>query len=65
MGVMGELSSDEPGPEDISPLIDLGDISLDDVARMDDSALVHSLNRILGDAANPDEVILASFSASV
>jgi len=62
---MGEFSSEEPGPKDTSPLIDLGDVSLDDVARMDDSVLTHSLNRILGDTANPDEVILASFSASV
>jgi len=63
--MMGESSSEGPDPKDTSPLIDLGDVSLDDVARMDDSVLVHSLNRILGDAANPDEVILASFSASV
>jgi FXSXX-COOH protein len=63
--MMGESSSEEPGPKDTSPLIDLGDVCLDDVARMDDSALAHSLSRILGDPANPDEVILASFSASV
>jgi FXSXX-COOH protein len=63
--MMDELSSEEPGPKDTSPLIDLAGFSLDDVARMDDSALAHSLNRILGDTANPDEVILASFSASV
>jgi len=65
VGMMGEFSPLEPGPKDTSPLIDLGDVSLDDVARMDDSALVHSLNRILGDATSPDAVILASFSASV
>jgi FXSXX-COOH protein len=63
--MMSEFSSEEPNPKGMSPLIDLGDVSLDDVARMDDSALAHSLSRILGDTANPDEVILASFSASV
>jgi FXSXX-COOH protein len=62
---MGEFSSEEPGPKDTSPLIDLGDVSLDDVAQIDDSVLRHSLNRILGDAANPNEVVLPSFSASV
>jgi len=62
---MDGLSSEEPSPKDASPLIDVSGVSLDDVARMDDSVLVHSLNRILGDAENPDEVILASFSATI
>lgn len=63
--MMDELSSEEPGSEDTSPLIDLAGFSLDDVARMDDSVLARSLNRILGNTANPDDVILASFSASI
>jgi FXSXX-COOH protein len=62
---MDGLSSEEPSQGDASPLIDLGRVSLDDVARLDDSVLVHSLNRILGDAKNPDEVVLASFSAVI
>ena len=62
---MDKLSSKEPGPSDASPLIDLGNVSLDDVARLGDSVLAHSLYRILGDAKNPAETVLASFSASV
>ncbi len=62
---MDERSSEELSPKDTSALIDLGKISLDDLARLDDSVLVHSLSRILGDARNPDEVVLASFSAAV
>lgn len=63
--VMGDMSSEEPGPNDPSPLIDLGQVSLDDVARLGDSVLAHSIYRILGDAKNPDAVVLASFSAAV
>lgn len=63
--MMGEFSSKEPGSKDTSPLIDPGDISMDEVARIPDSALTHSLDRILGDMANPDEVTLPSFSASI
>ena len=62
---MDELSSQEVSPKDTSALIDLSNVSLDDVARLDDSVLLHSLNRIFGDAKNPDEVVLASFSAAV
>lgn len=62
---MDGLSSEESSQKDASPLIDLGQVSLDDVARLDDSVLAHSLNRILGDAKNPDEVVLASFSAAI
>jgi hypothetical protein len=38
---------------------------LDDLARLDNSVLVHSLSRVLGDVNNPDAVVLASFSAAV
>ncbi len=62
--MMDEISSEETSTTDTSPLINFGGVSLDDVAQLDDSALVNSLNRILGDVENPDEVILASFSAS-
>jgi FXSXX-COOH protein len=62
---MDELSSEEVSPKDTSDMIDLGNVSLDDVARLSDSVLLHSLNRIFGDAKNPDEVVLASFSATV
>ncbi len=62
---MDELSSEEASPKDTSALIDLSKVSLNDVARLDDSVLLHSLNRIFGDAKNPDEVVLASFSATV
>lgn len=62
---MDGVSSDEVSPKDTSAVIDLGDVSLDDVARLDDSVLLHSLNRIFGDAKNPDEVVLASFSATI
>jgi FXSXX-COOH protein len=62
---MDEMSSEEPVVNDASPLIDLGKVSLDDVARLDDSVLAHSLQRILGDAKSPDEIVLASFSAAV
>jgi FXSXX-COOH protein len=62
---MDERSSEELSPQDTSALIDLGKISLDDLAQLDDSVLVHSLSRVLGDVKNPDEVVLASFSAAV
>lgn len=62
---MDERSSEEPNPEDASALIDLGNISLDDLARLDNSVLAHSLSRVLGDVNNPDAVVLASFSAAV
>jgi FXSXX-COOH protein len=62
---MDERSSEEPSSEDTSALIDLGNISLDDLARLDDSVLVRSLSRVLGDVNNPDAVVLASFSAAV
>lgn len=62
---MDEHSSEEVSPKDTAALIDLGNVSLGDIARLDDSVLLHSLNRIFGDAKNPDEVVLASFSATV
>ena len=62
---MNERSSEEPSSEDTSAVIDLGNISLDDLARLDNSVLVHSLSRILGDVNNPDAVVLASFSAAI
>jgi FXSXX-COOH protein len=62
---MDERSSEEPSLKDTSALIDLGKISLDDLARLDNSVLVHSLSRVLGDVKNPDEVVLASFSATI
>jgi FXSXX-COOH protein len=62
---MDKRSPEEPGPNDSPALIDLGDISLDDLARLDNAVLVHSLSRILGDVNNPDTVVLASFSAAI
>ena len=62
---MNGPSSEESSPQDVSPLIDLSRVSLDDLAVLDDSVLVHSLKRVLGDAKNPDEVVLASFSAII
>lgn len=62
---MDERSPEESSPVDTSALIDLGKISLDDLAHLDDSVLVHSLSRVLGDIKNPDEVVLASFSATI
>ena len=62
---MAERASEEPSPKDTSALIDLGKISLDDLSRLDNSVLVHSLSRVLGDLRDPDEVVLASFSATV
>lgn len=61
---MSEFSPEELIPKDVSPLIGLGDVSLDDVARMDDSALAHTVSWILGDMANSDEVIFTRFSAA-
>jgi FXSXX-COOH protein len=48
-----------------SPIIDCSGLSLDKLAKLDDSVLVQSLNRILGDVDNPDEVVFAGFNASV
>lgn len=62
---MDGLSSEESAQKDASALIDLSQVSLEDVALLGDSVLVHSLQRILGDAKNPDEVVLASFSAII
>ena len=62
---MDDRSSEEPSSEDTSAVIDLGNISLDDLARLDNSVLVHSLSRILGDVNNPDAVVVASFSAAI
>lgn len=62
---MDERSSEEPGPNGDLALIDMGDISLDDLARLDNAVLVHSLSRVLGDVNNPDAVVLASFSAAI
>jgi FXSXX-COOH protein len=62
---MDERSSEEPGSNDTPALIDLGDLSLDDLARLDNAVLVHSLSRVLGDVNNPDAVVLASFSAAI
>lgn len=46
-------------------IIDYSGISLDQLAQLDDSTLVRSLNRILGDVDHPDEVVLAGFNASI
>jgi FXSXX-COOH protein len=54
-----------PKSTDDSPIIEVSGISLDQLAQLDDSMLVHSLNRVLGDVANPDGVVFASFSASL
>lgn len=61
---MNEVSSEDSWNAD-HVLIDYSGISLDQVARLDDSTLVHSLNRILGDVDKPDEVVLAGFNASI
>jgi FXSXX-COOH protein len=62
---MAGRSSEEPSPNDTSALIDLGKLSLDDLSRLGNSVLAHSLSRVLGDEKDPDEVVLASFSATV
>jgi FXSXX-COOH protein len=62
---MGDMSLEHPDSNSDSPMVDLGGVSLDQVAQLDDSTLVRSLNRILGDVKNPDGVVLASFSASI
>jgi hypothetical protein len=62
---MDERSSGEPSPQDTSTLIDLGNISLDSLAQLDNAVLVRSLSRVLGDVNNPDAVVLASFSAAI
>lgn len=48
-----------------SPIIGNGSLSLDQVAKLDDSVLVESLNRFLGDVNNPDDVVFAGFNASI
>jgi FXSXX-COOH protein len=61
---MNDMSFDGPQNAEL-PIIDYNGISLDQLAKLDDSTLVHSLNRILGDIDNPDEVVLAGFNASI
>jgi len=61
---------DDMSPEDIRsnidhPIIDPSGISLDRLAELDDSALIRSLNRFLGDIDNPQGVIFAGFNASI
>jgi hypothetical protein len=54
-----------PKSTDDSPIIEVSGISFDQLAQLDDSTLVHALNRVLGDVSNPDGVVFASFSASL
>lgn len=61
---MNEGSSEDSWNADYV-LIDYSGISLDQLAQLDDSTLVHSLNRIIGDVEKPDEVVLAGFNASI
>lgn len=62
---MDEHSSSGSGPMEMSPLIDVAGITLEEISQLDDSILVRSLNRVLGDIRNPDDVVLASFSAII
>jgi len=48
-----------------SPIIGHEGLSLDQVAKLDDSVLVESLNRFLGDVNEPDAVVFAGFNASL
>lgn len=56
---------DGPKSTDDSPILEISGISLDQLTQLDDSVLIHSLNRVLGDISNPDGVVFASFSASL
>jgi FXSXX-COOH protein len=56
---------DGPKSTDDSPILEISGISLDQLTQLDDSVLIHSLNRVLGDISNPDGAVFASFSASL
>lgn len=62
---MGDLSEGDSGLEQKMPMIDFSGISLNQLAKLDDSVLINSLNRILGDVENPDDVVFAGFNASI
>jgi FXSXX-COOH protein len=62
---MGDLSAGDSGLGQKMPIIDFSGISLDQLAKLDDSVLINSLNRILGDVENPDDVVFAGFNASI
>ena len=49
----------------VIPIIDFGGISLDQLAQLDNSALVRSLSRVLGDIDNPHDTVFAGFNASI
>jgi len=62
---MDEVSLEQARPNFIPPMIDFSRITLDQLAGLKDSALISSLNRILGDIDNPDDVVFAGFNASI
>jgi FXSXX-COOH protein len=62
---MGDVPSGDTENGHIMPNIDFSGISLDRLAELDDSILINSLNRILGDVDNPDDVVFAGFNASI
>ena len=64
-GSMGDVPSGDTENGHIMPNIDFSGISLDRLAELDDSILINSLNRILGDVDNPDDVVFAGFNASI
>lgn len=61
---MDDVSSEGPQIAD-DVIVDYNGISFDQLAQLDDSTLVRSLNRVLGDVDRPDEVVLAGFNASI
>ena len=62
---MGDVPSGGAENDHIMPTIDFSGISLDQLAELDDSVLINSLNRILGDVGSPDDVVFAGFNASI
>ncbi len=61
---MGEVSREAESNGDL-PMIDVGGIPLSQLAKLDDTVLIRSLNRILGDIDKPENVVFAGFNASI
>ncbi len=62
---MDEVSLEHARPNLVPPIVDFSGITLDQLAGLHDSALISSLNRVLGDIDDPDDVVFAGFNASI
>jgi FXSXX-COOH protein len=62
---MSDTASQASESGDALPVIHLAEVSLADLARLDDTVLMRSLKRVMGDLTNPEPVVLAAFNACI